>query len=112
VTPRMLRSPNRQQRDNRRLRRLVLSTALLSALGLSGYWTFVFFNTFNVFGLPVRDDSHGWLGPTPWAEEATPTCVVDIGKVNYWRCSDVTVFRRHRLGCALWVLLNGFRPSA
>jgi hypothetical protein len=85
--------------------------AAVFALGLSLYWLVVFLNTFNVLGLPVRNNKYGWLGPTPWVEESAPfdkKCAVDAGKINDWECADVSVFRRHRFGCWLWLKLNGF----
>ncbi len=60
--------------------------------------------TFETLGLPVRDNVHGWLGPTP----RHTGCVQDIGKVNYWTCSDVSVFRRHEISCRLWLKMEGF----
>jgi hypothetical protein len=57
---------------------------------------------FELFGLPVRNNAHGWLGPTPRSR----VCVEEIGKVNYWTCKDIAVFTRHRLGCWVWLKLN------
>jgi hypothetical protein len=58
---------------------------------------------FQLLGLPVRDEVHGWLGPTP----RNTSCVVDIGKVNSWQCDDITVFRRYRFGCQAWLWAMG-----
>jgi hypothetical protein len=62
-----------------------------------------FMATFEMLGPPVRNDQHGWLGPTPRGSE----CVLDIGKVNEWTCADTSVFERHRFGCSIWLALNG-----
>jgi hypothetical protein len=59
---------------------------------------------FELLGLPVRNNTHGWLGPTL----RNNACVEDIGKVNYWTCGDIRVFTRHRLGGWAWLKLNGF----
>jgi len=80
---------------------LVLAALLAFAAAL--YPAVRFTAAFQLFGPPVRDNQHGWLGPTPRGTQ----CVDDIGKVNYWRCEDVTVFQRHRFGCRLWLSANG-----
>jgi hypothetical protein len=68
-----------------------------------GYFIFVFLLTFQLLGPPVRNNEYGWLGPTP----RKTSCIQDIGKVSYWNCSDVSIFRKHRLGCNFWLRLNG-----
>jgi hypothetical protein len=59
---------------------------------------------FELLGLPVRNNTYGWLGPTP----RSSACVEDIGKINYWTCKDIFAFTRRRVGCLLWLRLNGF----
>jgi hypothetical protein len=66
----------------------------------------VFVATFQLLGAPVRDRTHGWLGPTP-RDPRYQHCLIDIGKVNDWTCPDITPFQRHRIGCLLWLRLNG-----
>jgi hypothetical protein len=60
-------------------------------VGVVIYQITSFIVAFQMLGLPVRDDTHGWLGPTP----GRTGCVIDIGKVNYWNCPDVSLFKRH-----------------
>jgi hypothetical protein len=83
--------------------RLVLRLAALSAVLVVMCSGAVFIATFELMGPPVRNEIFGWLGPTP----RRTACISDIGKVNYWRCSDASIFERHRLGCRLWLWLNG-----
>jgi len=78
----------------------------LVGLAIVGYWTAVFVATFQLLGAPVRDRTHGWLGPTP-RDPRYHHCLIDIGKVNDWTCPDITPFQRHRIGCLLWLRLNG-----
>jgi hypothetical protein len=94
-----------------RIRRRVVWGVIGCGVCLSAYWLAAFLNTFEVFGLPVRNNHYGWLGPTPRTEEQTSPskgCTEDIGKVNFWVCEDISVFKRHRFGCAVWLKLNGF----
>jgi hypothetical protein len=63
-----------------------------------------FVQSFELLGPPVHSVAHGWLGPTP----RNSSCVADIGKVNDWRCEDVSVFRAHRTGCRIWLLVFGY----
>jgi hypothetical protein len=79
-----------------------LATIALGVV-LAGYFTFAFVLKFEVLGPPVRNNAYGWLGPTPRGSR----CVSDIGKVNYWECEDISVFREHRTGCRVWLWANG-----
>jgi hypothetical protein len=62
-----------------------------------------FLTEFQLLGLPVRNEAHGWLGPTP----RRASCVVDTGKINSWQCDDITIFQRYRLGCQAWLWVMG-----
>ena len=72
------------------------------------YQVSMFLVIFEVLGPPVRDNTHGWLGPTP----RQTGCVEDMGKMNYWNCPDVSVFQHHQLGCRVWLWANGFKIGA
>lgn len=87
--------------------RRLIGFVILAALAVIIYRSAVFIDTFELFGLPVRSDANGWLGPTP----RDRSCVVDIGKVHNWKCEDTAVFQRHRLGSRLWLRLNGLTAS-
>jgi hypothetical protein len=87
----------------RRVRRLVTLGGVLSLLLIGGY-VVAFVAQFSILGPPVRDEAHGWLGPTPRGS----SCVRDIGKVNEWTCDDIGVFQRYRLGSRVWLWANGF----
>jgi hypothetical protein len=80
-------------------------TILTLCICVFGYFLSVFVLRFQLLGYPVRNNEHGWLGPTP----RSSSCVEDAGKVNYWKCDDVSVFKEHRIGSALWLRLNGLR---
>lgn len=90
-----------------RLAERLTALTVIAVFALLVYWLAVFVATFQLFGPPVRSQTHGWLGPTPRGAR----CVVDIGKVNEWTCPDHSVFERHRLGCRLWLALYGFAPG-
>jgi hypothetical protein len=78
---------------------LVGVAVVLVAWSISG-----FVRAFELLGPPVHSVAHGWLGPTPRGS----SCVADLGKVNDWRCEDISVFRAHRTGCRLWLLVFGY----
>jgi hypothetical protein len=80
----------------KRWKTLVLTVVAIS-ISISGYFSSAFVLRFQVFGPPVWKNEYKWLGPTP----RSSSCVSDIGKVNYWECDDVSVFREHRIGCVL-----------
>lgn len=88
------------------LRRLVL--LLFAAPVVYAAWCLVIFVfVFEPFGLPVRNNDYGWLGRTPRGSK----CIMDIGKVNYWECKDISVFTSHRIQCRLWLRANGLEPG-
>ena len=66
-----------------------------------------FLALFEVFRPPVRDDTHGWLGPTPRSKLLKGT-ILDIGKVNFYTGTDITPYRLYRPLCVIWLWLNGF----
>jgi len=86
--------------------RFVRYTGLVG-LSIVVYWAIAFVATFQLFGDPVRDRTHGWLGPTPRDQH----CLIDIGKVREWSCPEITPFQRHRLGCLVWLRLNGLKAG-
>ena len=94
----------RRQRPKSRLARLASTLVLVAGLACL-YFVGDFIRTFELLGLPVHSAQHGWLGPTP---RDASRCVVDAGKVNSWECKDVSVFERHRHGCALWLRVFGY----
>jgi hypothetical protein len=79
----------------------------LVGLAIVGYWAIVFVATFQLLGAPVRDRTLGWLGPPPRDQR----CLIDIGKVWEWTCPEITPFQRHRLGCLVWLRLNGLKAG-
>lgn len=96
-----------KQRRDRATREFSVSRRVAGGLGWASVILIVwlvagFVREFELLGLPVRDNTHGWLGPTPRSR----VCVEDIGKVNCWTCNDIAVFTRHRLGCWVWLKLN------
>jgi hypothetical protein len=64
-----------------------------------------FIAMFEVFGPAVRDDSHGWLGPTPRSKHLKGM-MDDIGKVNFYTGTDITLYRVYRPLCAVWLWAN------
>ena len=84
-----------------------LHYAGMAALVIVVYWFASFAATFELLGYPVHQRSRGWLGPTPRDHR----CVVDVGKANDWTCEDITPFQRHRLGCLIWLRLNGLKAA-
>jgi hypothetical protein len=90
-------------RSRSRLARWAVGGAILCVAVLASYVA-LFAVEFEIGGPAVRDNVHGWLGPTPRGTR----CVHDIGKVNYWVCADVSMFQRYRLGCRVWLRANGF----
>ena len=82
----------------------LLLAAALPLLFFIGRFAF----TFELLGSGVRSTHHGWLGPTP---RNPGNCAVDIGKVNSWECSDISVFTQHRLGCDLWLRIFGYAEA-
>ena len=63
----------------------------------------IFFGRFHVFGSPVRDNEHGWLGPALRGDSQ----VVDIGKVYYYEGTDFAAYRTFRPLCRLWIWTQG-----
>ena len=84
----------------RRLRPVALVCIVGSALYASAFvWQF------ELLGLPVRDNEHGWLGP-PLRREPH---VTDIGKIYYYESDDVSSYRGvFRPLCRVWIWMNGF----
>src|SRR5258707_5751202 len=64
--------------------------------------------TFELFGSAVRLPGDGWLGPTP---RSAGQCVIDVGKVNLWQCSDKSVFITHYFGCRLWLRIFDYEGT-
>lgn len=85
--------------------KILILAVLTFSICLLVYCSSGFVLTFQMFGYPVRNNEYGWLGPTP---RSSP-CAEDIGKVNYWKCDDVSIFKKHRFGCDLWLRLDGLR---
>jgi hypothetical protein len=94
---------DRRTSGGSKLGRAIQGAALLLIFVSCAYYPAVFVYRFELFGLPVRDNDHGWLGPTPRGT----TCARDIGKVNYWECKDISIFEKHYLGCRIWLWANG-----
>ena len=63
----------------------------------------IFANKFELFGYPVRNNVHGWLGPTPRDSK----CLEDIGKVYDWSCDNIEIFKNNQIDCKIWLKLNG-----
>lgn len=59
---------------------------------------------FELLGDPVRNDTHGWLGPVRRGE----TQVVDIGKIYYYEGADYSDYQTFRPLCKLWLFAMGF----
>ena len=87
--------------------KMLAVAVLVFCVSILGYLSFGFVLSFQLLGPPVRNNEYGWLGPTP----RSSSCAEDIGKVNYWTCGDVSVFAKHRFGCALWLRLNGLKSG-
>jgi hypothetical protein len=82
-------------------KRLAQSLVLLSAA-----YCFSFFAFFEIFGPPVRDAPHGWLGPTP-RTVIPKDQIVDIGEVGFYTGTNTTLYRIYRPLCVTWLWLNG-----
>ena len=68
------------------------------------FYLFAFTVRFEVFGCPVRDDRHGWLGPRVRGDARCE----DIGKVWYHHGDDISDYTGvFRPLCRFWVYANG-----
>jgi len=59
---------------------------------------------FEILSGPVRNDSNGWLGPVIRGDSR----IVDIGKVYYYKGTDISTYRTFRPVCGLWLWVMGF----
>lgn len=93
------RAPDALQRA-RPLRRLALFAGVLMILYLAA-----FVCCFEILSCPVRNDSHGWLGPVMRGDMHS----VDIGKVYYYEGTDFASYRVFQPLCKVWLLVQGLR---
>jgi hypothetical protein len=75
------------------------ATVALAAYCIAFVWCF------EVFGSPVRDNTHGWLGPKIRGDAH----VTDIGKVYYREGTDIRYYSFFFPLCKLWLFANGLR---
>ena len=87
----------------RRILTVVLGTSCL-CLVLLLFYVGSFTCRFEIFGDPVRDNAHGWLGPTIRGDLHT----ADIGKVGYYEGTDFSLYRTYRPLCGLWLRAWGY----
>lgn len=59
---------------------------------------------FEIFGSPVRDDTHGWLGPAIRGDSH----IMDMGKVYYYEGTNFSAYRTFRPCCRVWLPVMGF----
>ena len=71
-----------------------------------GLYLAAFVWQFQLLGLPVRNNDHGWLGP-PLRRNPN---VRDIGKIYYYEGTDYSSYHRFYPLCQVWLWMNGFGP--
>jgi hypothetical protein len=59
---------------------------------------------FDVFSFPVRNDTHGWLGPAMRGDSR----IVDIGKIYFYEGTDFFSYRLFHPLCKGWLWVHGF----
>jgi hypothetical protein len=101
----LARSARRQRRAAfalrwwQRLKPLAAASAVCSGLYVASFvWQF------ELLGMPVRNNDHGWLGP-PLRRDPQ---VVDIGKIYYYNGTEYSSYRIFRPLARLWLRANGF----
>jgi hypothetical protein len=84
-------------------RQIVIVFGLICSLAML-FYICAFVWRFDVFGEAVRDNKHGWLGPTIRGDSHT----MDIGEVGYYEGTDFSLYRTYRPLCGLWLSVTGF----
>jgi hypothetical protein len=83
---------------NKRFKILATTCGVLIAIYLA-----VFVMCFDVLSSPVRNNTHGWLGPAIRGDSHS----VDIGKVYYYQGTNYYSYRVFKPLCKAWLWVNG-----